>query len=705
MNEIYSRAPHRPAASVDAHTPHAALLIDFDNVTMGIRSNLGQELRKLLDSDMIRGKVSVQRAYADWRRYPQYIASLSEASIDLIFAPAYGSTKKNATDIRLAIDALEIVFIRPEIGTFILLSGDSDFSSLVLKLKEYGKYVIGVGIQESSSDLLVQNCDEYYSYNSLSGLTSASDMQNIEKHDPWELAAKAIRRMTERGDVMRSDRFKQVMLELDPSFSEKSIGFSKFNRFLTESASRGILDLHKAANGQYEVGIGKRVDEYAGGGGAPSAPAPSGTRSQAPRKDSGEERGRGRSRGRDEGAKSEKAEPRPEPRSGRRGRSREPRREEPPRETPPSVDEDRLRAAYELLRSVVAEKAARSGSVRDSEVKRQMVEKDPNFDEAALGFRKFSRFLRQAHDEEVINLERTGEGNYKISAVASDGVVESKPQTEEPASQESGEERGRGRSRGRRDRRERSGSGRGRAEKTETKETSESPEPVDDEPAIEAEAAPPVAETPAAKTPEPDETVSEPASEVPARKPVADSAKPGQAPTRLTGRSRRPPKPKAGPSVVPGPVHSADTPARDAAPEAEKHVAEEKKEAAPARPASRSMGRFRRGSRGPGGPAAGAASRTTSDKRPETGGDEVQQRQDAPSSAGLTSDQADVVEKMARGYQGVGRRTAERLVEEFGDQVLEVIDNQPGRIEEVLPRGRAQAVIDGRRSELEESED
>ena len=258
MNDLYSRAPHRPAAPADAHSPHAALLIDFDNVTMGIRSNLGQELSKLLDSDIIRGKVSVQRAYADWRRYPQYIASLSEASIDLIFAPAYGSTKKNATDIRLAIDALEIVFIRPEIGTFILLSGDSDFSSLVLKLKEYGKYVIGVGIQESSSDLLVQNCDEYYSYNSLSGLTNAHDMKNIEKHDPWELAAKAIRRMTDRGDVMRSDRFKQVMLELDPSFSEKSIGFSKFNRFLTESASRGILDLHKAANGQYEVARGAR---------------------------------------------------------------------------------------------------------------------------------------------------------------------------------------------------------------------------------------------------------------------------------------------------------------------------------------------------------------------------------------------------------------------------------------------------------------
>jgi uncharacterized protein (TIGR00288 family) len=121
-------------------------MIDVDNVTMAIRSDLQTELKRLLQSEIIRGKVAVQRAYADWRRYPQYIVPLSESSIDLIFAPAHGANKKNATDIRLAIDALELVFTRPEIGTFILLSGDSDFSSLVLKLKEYGKYVIGVGI-------------------------------------------------------------------------------------------------------------------------------------------------------------------------------------------------------------------------------------------------------------------------------------------------------------------------------------------------------------------------------------------------------------------------------------------------------------------------------------------------------------------------------------------------------------------------------
>src|SRR5688572_28257128 len=90
------------------NAPNAALLIDFDNVTMGIRSDLQTELKNLLASDIIKGKVSVQRAYADWRRYPQYIVPLAESSIDMIMAPAYGSAKKNATDIRLAIDALEL---------------------------------------------------------------------------------------------------------------------------------------------------------------------------------------------------------------------------------------------------------------------------------------------------------------------------------------------------------------------------------------------------------------------------------------------------------------------------------------------------------------------------------------------------------------------------------------------------------------------
>src|SRR6476661_1137136 len=266
MNSRITRPPRTPIAPIHrgpqampaisgpihTHAPNAALLIDFDNVTMGIRSDLQTELKNLLASDIIKGKVSVQRAYADWRRYPQYIVPLAESSIDMIMAPAYGSAKKNATDIRLAIDALELVFVRPEIGTFILLSGDSDFSSLVIKLKEYGKYVIGVGIRESSSDLLVMNCDEYYSYNALAGLVKSGE-EEVVKKDPWELVTEAIERMQRNSDVMRADRLKQVMQQIDSSFDEKNLGMSKFSRFVSEAAHRGLLTLTKLENGQFEV--------------------------------------------------------------------------------------------------------------------------------------------------------------------------------------------------------------------------------------------------------------------------------------------------------------------------------------------------------------------------------------------------------------------------------------------------------------------
>ena len=293
------------------HAPNAALLIDFDNVTMGIRSDLNAELRSLLSSDIVKGKVSVQRAYADWRRYPQYIVPLSESSIDLIFAPAYGSSKKNATDIRLAIDALELIFTRPEIGTFILLSGDSDFSSLVIKLKEYGKYVIGVGIRESSSDLLVQNCDEYYSYNALAGLINTRE-EDVTKWDPWQLAGEAIQRMKRNGDVMRADRLKQVMQQIDSSFDEKNLGMSKFTRFVQEAAHRGILSSHKMDNGQLEVDLPKTTSTAPAGAAEGEVADPSAIVAVAPTREPRESRSRrGRGgRGRDrERPRTENAEP------------------------------------------------------------------------------------------------------------------------------------------------------------------------------------------------------------------------------------------------------------------------------------------------------------------------------------------------------------------------------------------------------------
>ncbi len=393
MSVPYTKAPHQGGPGFSgSDTPHAALLIDFDNVTMGMRSDLSKELKSLLDTDVIKGKVSVQRAYADWRRYPQYIVPLSEASVDLIFAPAYGSNKKNATDIRMAIDAVELVFIRPEIGTYILLTGDSDFSSLVLKLKEYGKYVIGVGIQESSSDILVQNCDEYYSYTSLTGLTKTTELHKAAR-DPWVLVAEALKKMVGRGDVMRSDRLKQVMQELDANFDEGGMGFSKFSKFLAEASSRGLVSLKKLENGQYEVSPTR-------GGGRGRRPAAS--------SDSRTRRGGGRGR-RDRKDRDATGDAPSAPDTATESDASD----------VPDASGDPLQEAYALLTGALQDlRTAGRESIRDSDVKRKILQKDRSFDETELGFPKFSKFLAQASEHGVIEVERTDRGNFEVRLVS-----------------------------------------------------------------------------------------------------------------------------------------------------------------------------------------------------------------------------------------------------------------------------------------------
>jgi uncharacterized protein (TIGR00288 family) len=377
------RPPHKEPPT---HAPNAALLIDFDNVTMGIRSDLQSELRRLLQSDIIRGKVAVQRAYADWRRYPQYIVPLSESSIDLIWAPAYGSNKKNATDIRLAVDAMELVFTRPEIGTFILLSGDSDFSSMVLKLKEYGKYVIGVGIRESSSDLLIQNCDEYFSYNELAGLTKESELTH-ERRDPWELVVEAVKQMTAHNDVMRSDRLKQVMQEIDPGFDEKNAGrFSRFSQFVTETARRGLLAVRRLDNGQYEVALGP---EASGGAASPPAAAPTiaAASAAAPAPAAREGRGGGRRRGGGGGGGG----------GGEDGRRR----------SGFSLAET-FGVLKEALRRLGGGESVKADELREAMVELQGAEAEP------LDPGRFPKLLRQAHDAEIIDLSKEADGDYAV---------------------------------------------------------------------------------------------------------------------------------------------------------------------------------------------------------------------------------------------------------------------------------------------------
>ena len=696
MNDKYPAAPHVPAHRQPA-SHNAALLIDFDNVTMAIRSNLAVELRKLLDSDIIRGKVSVQRAYADWRRYPQYVVPLSEASIDLIFAPAYGSTKKNATDIRLAIDALEIVFTRPEIGTFILLSGDSDFSSMVLKLKEYGKYVIGVGLQESASDLLIQNCDEYYSYNSLSGLTSFADMQR-ESVGPWELCERALERMVDRGDVMRSDRLKQVMVELDPSFDEKSIGFTKYNKYLSEASSRGLITLRKLENGQFEVGVPAHKPVSSGQGAIAYADrsahtAPQHEASPPAHKRPRGGRGRGRSKRHAEaetdasaemttqgGGKRAEAGPKPEPR--------------PAEGQAPGLG---LREAYSLLRDVVSSRSRGDRGVRDSEVKREMLKQRPEFDEAELGFSKFTRFLAQAHDEEIVNVTQGEDGNFQIAPL-------------EPAGEARKADRGR---RGRTERRRKEEPVAGVAEPSPETGEPDGPETEQAEPAAESiESTKPEQETAEATSrgrtgqrrglrqrrgrrgagKPPPQQASEP-----------DPSEESAAAAEPVATTQAAPHPGARPQPEPEPE--------------QKQQKEEPKAETRSEAKQGGLSRFRRGGRGGRGrsPSAGPKKAKTAEVEtpaapeaetveiPDTPAGEIPAAP-APETAKVASDgggdaTGDVVEHMVRNYKGVGRKTAETLAAELGRDVFDVIDTDPDRIRSILPGRRADAVIAGRAAE------
>jgi hypothetical protein len=542
-------------------------------------------------------------------------------------------------------------------------------------------------MHESSSDLLVHNCDEYYSYNSISGLTSAADGPT-EKHDPWVLAGRTILKMEERKDVMRSDRFKQVMLELDPSFDEKEIGFSKFNRFLTEAASRGILSLEKAANGQYEVAAGSRARSTATGDGAgqPTSTEDSPARARSPDK-------RSRSRSRNRRTSDRKS-----------GRTTE----APPAEgEAPEVDEDRLRNAYTLLADVTGDLAGPDSPVRDSEVKRQMLERDGKFDEAALGFRKFSRFLRQAHDEGIVDLERGPEGNYLVSPLEKGEPTETRPST---SAQKPGRSR---RSRGDRDK----GDRRRESAPRLSDEAGSSREDVGESSRVTDEDTP--AGATASKTDQDAPGAGMPARSGPEEGRGADESEKGREAAdsdsdqrrtvgmgrfRRGSRSRAPSagstrKPGAGGPVVPGPVDAP--PVSGSAAEVRSGGGEGADQESPReKPAAQdgSTGRSVSGrSRGRGGSRRGPG--RSAEGEPAGARDARGERTAGEESDGNADRFRAEIEAMSRNYPGVGRRTAEVLFREFGDRVYAVIDEQPERIRAVLPEHRAKAVLAGREAE------
>src|SRR5207249_2423577 len=259
---------------------------------------------------------------------------------------------------------------------------DSDFSSLVLKLKEYGKYGIGVGISESSSDLLIQNCDEYYSYNELAGLTKESDVTHV-RHDPWELVVEAVKQMTAHNDVMRSDRLKQVMQEIDPTFNEKDVGFSRFSKFVVEAAHKGLIHLTKLDNGQYEISLGP---------GVPGAAAQPG---RAARAESREEQPREAARGGGGGG-------------GRRDEGRGRRAAAGGGGGGFSLGE-----AFGLLKQALSRLGGGDKAVSADELRETMIELKGGEAEP-LEVERFPKLLRQAHDAEIIDLSKERDGAYEV---------------------------------------------------------------------------------------------------------------------------------------------------------------------------------------------------------------------------------------------------------------------------------------------------
>jgi uncharacterized protein (TIGR00288 family) len=231
-------------------TAHAlAIFVDFENV--GIAFNGPRErfdILRVLERLVEKGKIVAKKAYADWNRFAPYTASLHEAAIELVEIPRRSQTGKNSADIRLCVDAMDLAYSKDHIDTFVIVSGDSDFSPLVSKLKELGKHVIGMGLADSTSKLLRDNCDEFIYYEDLGrepSLTPALDPSLPEaKRKMFGLlldSLLALRR--ENKEYLWSSMVKDTMKRKKPSFNETYYGYRTFSELLEEAQRLGLLEL------------------------------------------------------------------------------------------------------------------------------------------------------------------------------------------------------------------------------------------------------------------------------------------------------------------------------------------------------------------------------------------------------------------------------------------------------------------------------
>src|SRR5215510_8246740 len=226
-----------------------ALFFDFENIGIGLNQRRDRfEINKVLERLVEKGKIVAKKAYADWSRFAQYTAPLHESAIELVEIPRRGQSGKNSADIRLCVDAMDLAYSKDHIDTFVIVSGDSDFSPLVSKLKENGKHVIGLGMQESTSDLLRDNCDEFIYYEDLGQTPTLAPSLGAQlpetKRKAFELLLEsllALRR--ENKEVIWSSMVKDTMKRKKPSFNESYHGYRTFSELLKDAQKEGLLEL------------------------------------------------------------------------------------------------------------------------------------------------------------------------------------------------------------------------------------------------------------------------------------------------------------------------------------------------------------------------------------------------------------------------------------------------------------------------------
>jgi len=243
-----------------------AVFIDFENLALGFKGKKDKrfEIQKVLERLVEKGKIIVKKAYADWADYKDYKKPLHEAAIELIEIPKRSMTGKNSADIRLCVDALDLCYSKEHIDTFVIVSGDSDFSHLVYKLKENGKRAIGLGMKESSSHLLIDNCDEFIYYEDLERPigTPPKIEQDLpeKKREAFQLLVDSVVALVrENKEVLWSSMVKETMKRKKPSFNESYHGYRTFSDLLEDAEKEGIIHLRTdSRSGTYVVvGFGK----------------------------------------------------------------------------------------------------------------------------------------------------------------------------------------------------------------------------------------------------------------------------------------------------------------------------------------------------------------------------------------------------------------------------------------------------------------